>query len=563
MRFRGKALAALALGSLALIVGSTGPAFAQDGNGSDNSAAAFSRIGVGARALGMGGAYTAVADDATASMWNPAGIARVDNLNFTFMYTGSYDYDRSHNFFGYAQSFSMASIGIGWTNAGWDDFDRYGSDNTFGGNFDLTDNLIHLVVARQYGPFGFGVAGKIFDQEIDDESQSGGGVDVGSFFEPNSFVTFGLAIQDLWSEIDEEEVPFNIRSGVALHPIGDLTIAADIEHGEDSETVFHLGVESWFEYHPGYMMALRAGVSDLGRDHQDEGYSLGIGLKVPKMWGIGIDYAFVNEMEEFLGENHRISLNLGFGERERDRDGDGIPDYDDGCPNSAEDFDGFEDEDGCPDLDNDGDGIIDELDSCPDEAEDFDGVDDADGCPEMDDQDGDGILDVDDQCIHEPEDFDGFEDADGCPDLDNDEDGIPDTKDRCMNNAETYNGYMDDDGCPDIAPRENLNGVHFEFNSAKLKLGSQQILDELVRALAANPDVKIEIQGHTDAVGDAAYNKQLSQARATTVMNYIVNHDINASRLSSVGYGEEKPIASNDTAEGRLENRRVEVIRIN
>lgn len=563
MRFRGRAIAAVAVvGAIALLVGTAGPLFAE-GNQSDNHAAAYNRIGVGARALGMGGAFTAVADDATAIMWNPAGVARVDNLAFTFMYTGSYDYDRSHNYFGYAQSFSTASIGVGWTNAGWDDFERRSSLGASDGNFDLTDNLIHLSLARQYGPFGLGIAGKIFDQEIDDESESGGGVDVGAFFEPNRYVAFGFAVQDVWSEIGDDEIPFNLRGGVAFRPLGDLTVAADIEHGEDDETVFHLGTEAWFEYHPGYMLAIRGGVSDLGRDHQDEGWSLGLGLRVPKFYGIGLDYAFVNEMEEFLGENHRLSLNLAFGQRERDSDGDGIPDYDDMCPNSAEDFDGFEDEDGCPDLDNDGDGIIDELDSCPDEAEDFDGIDDADGCPELDDQDGDGILDMNDQCVTEPEDFDGFEDGDGCPDLDNDQDGIPDDQDRCMNNAETYNGYMDDDGCPDIAPRENLNGVHFEFNSAELKMGSQQILDELVRALEANPDVKIDVQGHTDAVGDAGYNKSLSEARAKSVMQYLVTKGVNSARLSAQGFGEEQPIASNDTAEGRLENRRVEVLRKN
>ncbi len=563
MCIRSKAVTALAaVGSIALLVAFTVPAFAEE-NGSDNHAAAFSRVGVGARALGMGGAYTAVADDANATMWNPAGLARVDNLNFTFMYTGGYDFDRNHNYFGYAQSFNMASVGIGWTNAGWDDFVRAGQGSGDGGSFDLTDNLIHLGVARQYGPVGFGVAGKIFDQEIDGKSESGGGVDVGTFFMPSPYMTFGVTVQDVWSEIGEDQVPFNLRGGVALKPMGDLTLAADIEHGEDDETVFHLGAEAWFEYHPGYQLALRAGASDIARDDQDNGYSLGLGLRVPRFFGIGLDYAFVNEMEDFMGENHRISLNLAFGERERDRDGDGIPDYDDECPNSAEDFDGFMDDDGCPDLDNDGDGIVDELDSCPDEAEDFDGIDDSDGCPELDDRDGDGLMDADDQCPDEPEDFDGFEDGDGCPDDDNDGDGIPDAQDRCMNNAETYNGYMDDDGCPDIAPRENLNGVHFEFNSAKLKLGSQQILDELVRALKANPDVNVQIEGHTDDVGSASYNKDLSQRRAKAVVDYIVTKGINASRLSPQGYGEERPIASNKTPEGRLENRRVEVIRMN
>ena len=168
---------------------------------------------------------------------------------------------------------------------------------------------------------------------------------------------------------------------------------------------------------------------------------------------------------------------------ENDHDHDGIPDKEDKCPNAAEDHDGFEDEDGCPDLDNDkdgipdlqdrcpndpedgaqpypkdgcpaskrdsdGDGIPDNVDKCPLEEEDFDGFEDGDGCPDPD-NDNDGIPDAADKCPLCPEDKDGFQDADGCPDLDNDQDGIPDAKDACPNEPETINGFKDDDGCPD------------------------------------------------------------------------------------------------------------------
>jgi outer membrane protein OmpA-like peptidoglycan-associated protein len=132
-----------------------------------------------------------------------------------------------------------------------------------------------------------------------------------------------------------------------------------------------------------------------------------------------------------------------------DNDGDGIPDIMDKCPNQPEDFDGFQDEDGCPDLDNDGDGIPDGEDNCPNEAEDFDGYLDRDGCPDYD-NDNDGIPDTIDKCPNEPEDFDGFEDNDGCPDLDNDGDGIPDERDKCPDEAEDFDGFQDEDGCPDI-----------------------------------------------------------------------------------------------------------------
>jgi hypothetical protein len=133
-----------------------------------------------------------------------------------------------------------------------------------------------------------------------------------------------------------------------------------------------------------------------------------------------------------------------------DNDGDGILDMDDDCPDAAEDRDGFADLDGCPDLDNDEDGIPDLRDACPDQAEDLDGHRDSDGCPdEFIDKDGDGVPDDEDLCPNSAEDLDGFEDTDGCPDPDNDLDGISDLQDKCPNEAEDYDGDRDDDGCPD------------------------------------------------------------------------------------------------------------------
>jgi hypothetical protein len=110
-----------------------------------------------------------------------------------------------------------------------------------------------------------------------------------------------------------------------------------------------------------------------------------------------------------LGVTYRIGLALG------DPDHDGITSKRDSCPNDAEDFDGYQDEDGCPDLDNDGDGIADRVDLAPDLAEDKDGFEDEDGRPDMD-NDGDGIQDDKDQCPNAPEDYDGVDDLDGCPD---------------------------------------------------------------------------------------------------------------------------------------------------
>jgi hypothetical protein len=134
-----------------------------------------------------------------------------------------------------------------------------------------------------------------------------------------------------------------------------------------------------------------------------------------------------------------------------DTDGDGYQDHLEACPNDPEDFDGFEDNDGCPDVDNDRDGVLDRNDECPNQAEDRDAYEDEDGCPESNnvDRDGDGVEDEADACPDDPEDMDSYEDGDGCPDPDNDRDGILDVDDLCPNDREDIDGFEDQDGCPD------------------------------------------------------------------------------------------------------------------
>ena len=136
-----------------------------------------------------------------------------------------------------------------------------------------------------------------------------------------------------------------------------------------------------------------------------------------------------------------------------DNDQDTIADSADKCPSESEDSDGFEDTDGCPDPDNDKDGVLDHNDRCPLEAETKNGFRDEDGCPDEADGDEDGVPDSKDKCPKDAEDTDGFEDTDGCPDPDNDGDGVPDNRDECIDEPETKNDFEDEDGCPDEAPK--------------------------------------------------------------------------------------------------------------
>ncbi|MDQ6991855.1 MAG: OmpA family protein [Mariprofundus sp.] len=104
-----------------------------------------------------------------------------------------------------------------------------------------------------------------------------------------------------------------------------------------------------------------------------------------------------------------------------------------------------------------------------------------------------------------------------------------------------------------------LEGVYFDNNSSDLKNSSTTTLNEAAATLRQNPAIRVEVAAHTDSRGSAAYNLQLSESRAASVKDYLINHDIDASRLSSKGYGETDPIASNETSEGRATNRRVEL----
>ncbi len=282
-----------------------------------------------------------------------------------------------------------------------------------------------------------------------------------------------------------------------------------------------------------------------------------------------------------------------------DRDGDGIKDDVDKCPDDPEDYDDFEDEDGCPDLDNDkdgipddldhcpndpgpesnhgcpehktndrdGDGIPDDVDKCPNDPEDFDGFEDEDGCPDLD-NDKDGIPDKVDLCPNDPEDFDGFEDEDGCPDPDNDHDRIPDKLDKCPNEPETYNGFEDEDGCPDkglvIVQRgklEIMDKIYFETDKDEILPRSFPLLDQIAGTIKGHPEIRlIEIQGHADERGDDEHNLDLTDRRAKSVMRALEDRNVELGRLKAKGYGETKPICTQHNEDCWSKNRRVEFI---
>lgn len=248
----------------------------------------------------------------------------------------------------------------------------------------------------------------------------------------------------------------------------------------------------------------------------------------------------------------------------KDSDGDGIVDTEDICVNDVEDLDGYKDSDGCPDLDNDMDSIYDSQDGCPMDAEDRDGTADSDGCPDLD-NDGDGLADLQDGCPNEP----GPPELRGCPVRDRDNDGISDNVDQCPDQAENKNDYLDDDGCVDVKPsRVEITAdqivikqrINFATGKATILSDSYPVLDDVIQVLRDYPTLRVEIGGHTDNVGDDNANQRLSKARADSVFEYFITRGIEASRMTTVGYGESRPIDTNKTESGRLNNRRVEFV---
>ncbi|HEU4763037.1 MAG TPA: OmpA family protein [Gemmatimonadales bacterium] len=238
----------------------------------------------------------------------------------------------------------------------------------------------------------------------------------------------------------------------------------------------------------------------------------------------------------------------------KDADNDGVSDANDRCANTPAGTP--VDANGCP-RDTDADGVADNADRCANTPA---GTPvDANGCPR--DSDNDGVADNLDRCAGTPA---GTKvDAAGCALPDTDGDGVVDRDDKCPG---TPTGTaVDASGCQklfDVAAGQTtvvLQGVTFRSGSSALTPNSRPILDQVAAALVANPDLKVEVQGHTDNTGSRATNIRLSQQRANTVRLYLISKGVDGARLTARGYGPDVPKVPNTTAAGRAENRRVEL----
>ncbi len=309
----------------------------------------------------------------------------------------------------------------------------------------------------------------------------------------------------------------------------------------------------------------------------DIGFGTANGLVSLKFWfteniGLNLQSTYKHSFEDDYGISHfQHSAGVVFQFGGKDTDGDGIYDRDDECPETP----GLAEFNGCPDTD--GDGIPDHLDECPNTP----GLAEFNGCP---DTDGDGIPDHLDECPTVA----GLAKFKGCPDTDGD--GIPDHLDKCPNEAgpaenngcpwpdRDGDGVLDkDDQCPDVPGTVANHGcpevsvevikqlneysktILFDLGKASIRKESYAVLQSIVDIMKEYPTTKFEIEGHTDSSGSLKLNERLSNERAASVKDYLVTIGMDISRLTSIGYGPSKPIAANNTAAGRQQNRRVEI----
>lgn len=364
---------------------------------------------------------------------------------------------------------------------------------------------------------------------------------------------------------------FSVGARGSLNRIDKLgdTFANDLSHyAVDGTIKYAFGGENWFdpfiEIGGGYTW-----VDEIGAGTANGG--IGANLWFTDNLGLTIQTQYKHAFEDYgvTHFQHSLGLSIKFGGT--DTDDDGIYDKDDACPEVA----GLEAFNGCPDSD--GDGIEDGKDSCPNEA----GSKEMNGCP---DTDGDGIADKDDACPNEaglaalagcPDgDADGVADKDdecpteagpaennGCPWPDGDGDSVFDKDDKCPEVA----GTVANNGCPEVSEEvqkelnEYARTILFDTGKSSLKPESTKVFVDIIRILDEYPNAQFTVEGHTDSVGSDALNQKLSEERANSVRDFLIEEGIDARRLTAVGFGESKPIATNDTRAGKTLNRRTEI----
>ncbi len=282
-----------------LVVGYSQVALARD----YNHAMPMLRMGVGARALAMGGASVAVANDATAGYWNPAGLSHIEKVSFSSMIAANMSEDRKFNYLAIAGKFNFGALGFSWLNSGTSDIQGYDAQKNSTGDFNFNDHIFLFSYGSAMEKLHVGFNFKVVHSKADadaDYSATGVGFDAGVKYIFDDMVHFGMTAGDLGTKVSGDKVPANFRVGVALFPVEGFTIPMDLQKTQNkSEIKFRGGAEYSYQFADDYFAAMRGGVND-GE------FCIGAGLTM--MGRYSIDYAYVSEAGDAFGENHRISI---------------------------------------------------------------------------------------------------------------------------------------------------------------------------------------------------------------------------------------------------------------
>jgi hypothetical protein len=282
--------------ALILVTGLSANALAID----DNHALPFLRTGVGARAYGLGNAYTALAGDATAGFFNPAGLSRIKKWSFSSMLSADMGEDRKFNYLALAGAFKWGALGVSWISTGVDGVPVTDPSAPT----DYMDNYFLLSYANCSKSFHWGVNLVIANNDVAEKTGVGG--DLGVQIDMTDDVRFGLMAQSLGLKVDDDKVPYNIRLGLAVTPgaLSGFSFPVEIQKTQGVDAiVFRIGGEYMHHFNNAdYAAAIRGGVDD-GE------FAIGAGLFFRQF---GFDYAYVTDKQDFLGENHRFSLTGNF-----------------------------------------------------------------------------------------------------------------------------------------------------------------------------------------------------------------------------------------------------------
>lgn len=230
----------LTLFAVILLLGLFTSAFADN-----NHNLAYMRMGIGAKAMAMGGTGVSFMDNITAAYWNPAALGNVKRVELSTMYT-DLNLDRSLNYAAFGVPFSTGYVALTWINAGTKPFDSWGADNEVGDEINHSDNNINLSLGLGRGSFKVGFSAKMYMLDLADESETGFGADLGFLWEINQYMSVGAMFRDLYSEIDGVEVPAQYIPEISVHPIHGLTFAANLKMEKHSDdTKVGIGVEYW------------------------------------------------------------------------------------------------------------------------------------------------------------------------------------------------------------------------------------------------------------------------------------------------------------------------------